>query len=77
MQTKIHNLKRYTPAQIESFRARMEAEKQRQEEYAELSNDGPPLIGVLVLYLLALAVIGLVIYFYWQSSDRLVGLVGS
>ena len=35
MQTKIHNLREYTPAEIESFRARMEAHRARTEEYDE------------------------------------------
>lgn len=73
MQTKIHNLKPYTPAEIESFRARMEAEKQRQEEYREAVG-GSRMVGAVILFVLALVLIGAVISFCWGASDRLVGL---
>ena len=81
MKTKIHNQRTYTPAGIEAFRARMETEQNRADEYADLNEDlngdGLPLVGVLMtwlLFIVIVGVIGTVIYFCWQSSNRLVGL---
>ena len=76
MNTKIHNLPEYTPAQIESFRQRMDAERQQQEEYREALSS-TRMLGTVILFFLGLAVVGTIIFFCWQSSDRLVGLVGS
>ena len=76
MQVKIHNHRRYTQAEIESFRERMEAAEQRQVEYREAMSS-TRMLGTVILFFLGLAVVGTIIFFCWQSIDRLVGLVGS
>ena len=76
MQMKIHNLKEYSPAEIEAFRQRMEARRNLQEEYREAMSS-TRMLGTVILFFLGLAVVGTIIFFCWQSSDRLVGLVGS
>ena len=73
MQMKIHNLKEYSPAEIEAFRQRMEARRNLQEEYRDAMSS-TRMLGTVLLFVAVLAVIGVVIYCCWQSSDRLVGL---
>ena len=73
MKTKIHNLKTYTPAEIESFRQRTADLQARQREYDE-PMAGPRMIGEILIFLI---VVALILYFswgWWQASDRLVGL---
>ena len=76
MQMKIHNLKEYSPEEVEAFRQRMEEHRDRQEEYDE-PMAGTYLLGGIFSALIALAVMAVVLYFslgWWQASDRLVGL---
>jgi hypothetical protein len=74
MKTKIHNLKPYTPAQIESFRQRMEAYRQRAEEYDEPGAARQNLASAVLGFLIVVALVGAVIIHYWQASDKLLGL---
>ena len=79
MKTKIHNLKTYTPAEIESFRQRTADLQARQREYDE-PMAGTYILGGIFSALIALVVMALILYFswgWWQASNRLVGLVGS
>ena len=73
MQMKIHNLKEYSPGEIEAFRQRMEAERHRQEEYDDPMAE-TYMIGYVLIFLAVVAVIGILSWGWWQASDRLVGL---
>lgn len=72
MKTTIHFPKQYSPEEVEAFRQRMEAERQRAEEYEE-EDAGRHFITYLI-FLLVLAVGGWLIWGWWVASDRLVGL---
>ena len=72
MKTTIHNLKPYTPEEVEAFRQRMEAERQRAEEYDEV--DGGHHVITYLAFLVGLAVVGWFVWGWWQASNRLVGL---
>ena len=73
MQMKIHNLKEYSPAEIEAFRQRMEDHQHRQEEYDDPMG-GTRMLGTVLLFLAVLALVGFFVWGWWLASDRLVGL---
>lgn len=74
MQTKIHNLRQYSPAEIEAFRARMEAERRRQEEYREINGGIRVATWTVVAFLAFVTIAGALMANWWLASDRLVGL---
>ena len=73
MQMKIHNLKEYSPEEVEAFRQRMEAHQHRQGEYDD-PMAGTYMLGYVLIFLAVVAVIGILSWGWWQASDRLVGL---
>ena len=74
MKPKIYNLKPYTPAEIESFRARMEAEQRRAEEYEDEEIGGRSVVVYVLALLLFTAIGGYLVACWWQASDKLIGL---
>ena len=73
MNTKIHNLREYTPAEIEAFRQRMEAHRARAEEYDD-PMAGTYMLGYVLMFLAVVVTIGFFVWGWWLASDRLVGL---
>ena len=74
MKTTIHNLKPYSPEEVEAFRQRLEAERQRADEYDEIDAGHYLTTYAVITFLVALALGGWLIYGWWQASNRLVGL---
>ena len=72
MKTKIHNLKQYTQEEIDQFQLRFLAEKERQREYDEPGTH--EIIAWVICWLVVVIAVGLLIYGWWQYSDRLLGL---
>ena len=73
MKTKIHNLREYTPAEVEAFQQRMEEHRARAEKYDD-PMAGTYMLGYVLMFLAVMATIGFFVWGWWMASDRLVGL---